>query len=276
MSAPIRLVATDLDGTVVAHDGSVSARTAAALRAVEEAGAHLVLVTGRPARWMAEVVEQVGHAGTAVCANGAVVYDLRTETVVDTRPLDGPTVQEAVARVRDALRAATFAAETVHGFVRDPAYVPRWDAPGGDVRPIDVVARSEVVLKLLVRDETSDGDSMLTAVSPVLRGLAVPTHSNVRDCLLEISAPGVDKGSTLASLASALGVPAHETVAFGDMPNDVPMLRWAGIGYAVEGGHPAALASTPHRAGSVGTDGVARVLEHLLASGRISSGSLGR
>ncbi|HYN75217.1 MAG TPA: HAD family hydrolase [Candidatus Limnocylindria bacterium] len=276
MSAPIRLVATDLDGTVVAPDGSVSARTVAALRAVEEAGAHLVLVTGRPARWMAEVVAQVGHAGTAVCANGAVVYDLRTERFVATRPLDESTVHEVVAQVRDVLGAATFAAETVHGFVRDPAYVPRWDGADGDVRSIEEVARSETVLKLLVRDETSDGDSMLAAVGPALLGLAVPTHSNVRDCLLEISAIGVDKGSTLATLAAGLGVAAHETVAFGDMPNDVPMLRWAGVGYAVEGGHPAALASTLHRAGSVGTDGVARVLEHLLASGRIGAGILGR
>ena len=125
------------------------------------------------------------------------------------------------------------------------------------------------MLKLLVRDETSDGDAMLAAAGPALDGLAVPTHSNVRDCLLEVSALGVDKGSTLAQLADALGVAAAAAVAFGDMPNDVSMLRWAGLSYAVADGHPAALAATPHRAPALAEDGVAQVIEALLADGRI-------
>ncbi len=271
LDPPVLLVATDLDGTVVGHDDSVSPRTAAALRAVEAAGAHLVLVTGRPVRWMSGVVEQIGHAGAAICANGAVVYDLRNEQVVRTYPLAAATAPEVVTRLRQVLTAPTFAAETVEGFVHDPAYLPRWDAGLFDsARAIeDVLAGDVPVLKLLVRDETSDGDSMLAAASRVLDGLAVPTHSNVNDCLLEISALGVDKGATLARVAADLGVEPESVVAFGDMPNDVPMLTWAGRGYAVLGGHPAALAATTYRAGAVTDDGVAQILEDLLADGRI-------
>ena len=132
----VRLVATDLDGTVVGPDGSVSARTAAALRAVEAAGAHLVLVTGRPARWLPEVVEQIGHTGMAVCANGALVFDLRTDRVVRSRPLSAAAALEVVARIRAARSEPTFAVETVHGLrprPRVPAAVgrgPRSTAPG--------------------------------------------------------------------------------------------------------------------------------------------------
>ena len=110
---------------------------------------------------------------------------------------------------------------------------------------------------------------MLAAVGSALADLAVPTHSNVKDCLIEVSALGVDKGSTLAQLAADLGVAAESVVAFGDMPNDVPMLAWAGRSYAVMGGHPAALSATPHRAPSLADDGVAQVIEKLLADGRI-------
>jgi Cof subfamily protein (haloacid dehalogenase superfamily) len=269
----IRLVATDLDGTVVGPHGTISGRTVAALRAVEAAGAYLVLVTGRPPRWLPEVADQLGHTGIAICANGALVYDLRTDQVVRTHPLPTDTALEVVTRIRTALRQPTFAVETVDGFVHDPAYRPRWDAGLGDrARAIeDVLAGGVPALKLLVRDESSDGDSMLAAVGPALDGLAAPTHSNERDCLVEVSALGVDKGATLAQVAADLGVEAGAAVAFGDMPNDVPMLRWAGLSYAVADGHAAALAATTHRAAVVAEDGVAQVIESLLADGRIGA-----
>ena len=112
---------------------------------------------------------------------------------------------------------------------------------------------------------------MLADLGSALDGLAVPTHSNVNDCLIEISALGVDKGATLAELAADLGVAPAEALAFGDMPNDIPMLAWAGLAYAVAGGHPAALAATPNRAASLAEDGVAQVIESLLGDGRIGA-----
>ena len=87
MRALPRLVATDLDGTIVADDGIVTDRTVATLRAVEALGVPVVFVTGRPARWMAEVAERTGHTGLAICANGAVLYDLHTEQIVEHDPI---------------------------------------------------------------------------------------------------------------------------------------------------------------------------------------------
>jgi hydroxymethylpyrimidine pyrophosphatase-like HAD family hydrolase len=80
------------------------------------------------------------------------------------------------------------------------------------------------------------------------------------DRLIEISAPGVTKGGALAELCGRLEVAADEVVAFGDMPNDVPMLRWAGTSYAVANAHPDAIASASHRAPANHDDGVAVVL----------------
>src|SRR4029079_1425070 len=118
----VRLVATDLDGTVVRRDGTVSPRMVAALRAVEDAGVPVVLVTGRPPRWMYPVVEATGHRGTAVCANGALVYDLATERVVDRDLLEPEAPREVVRGLRAALPRAVFAVERHESYAHERAY----------------------------------------------------------------------------------------------------------------------------------------------------------
>jgi Cof subfamily protein (haloacid dehalogenase superfamily) len=260
----IRLVATDLDGTVVGHDGAISPRTRAALAAVQDAGLRLVFVTGRPPRWVHQVAEATGHRGLAVCANGAYVYDLHAETVVGSFPLAADRALEVVHRLREVMPDAGFGVERTEGFSHDPAYHPRWDAGAWHVAPIEELL-DRPVAKLLVRDETSSGDAMLALARPVLDGLADVTHSNVNDCLLEVSAHGVSKASTLERLAASWGIEPHEVIAFGDMPNDVAMLRWAGVGYAVADAHPEVLAAVDHVTAGVDDDGVALVLEALLA-----------
>ena len=260
----IRLVATDLDGTVVGHDGSISARTRAALTAVQDAGMRLVFVTGRPPRWMHQVADATGHRGLAVCANGAYVYDLHQEAVVDSFPLAADQALEVVRRLRTALPHAGFGVERIEGFSHDPGYHPRWDVGAARVAPIEQLL-DRPVAKLLVRDETSSGDAMLEVARPLLDGVADVTHSNVNDCLLEVSAHGVSKASTLERLAASWGIQRHEVIAFGDMPNDVAMLQWAGVGYAVADAHPEVIAAVDHVTNGVDADGVALVLEALLA-----------
>ncbi len=271
----MRMVATDLDGTIVRRDGTVSARTVAALAAVEDAGVPLVLVTGRPPRWMRAVVEATGHRGVAICANGAVVYDLHTERILEAFLLPVDAGQEAVRRVREVMPGAAFAVESGAGFAHDPGYRPRWN-PTDRVRvaPAEELVAVPVV-KLLVRDEDSDGDTMLALAREALAGLVEVTHSNAQDCLLEISGLGVSKATTLARLAGERGVAAADVVAFGDQPNHQPMLTWAGTGYAVANAHPDVLAAIPRHTGSVDDDGVAAVLEALLGSGGLGSRTAG-
>jgi hydroxymethylpyrimidine pyrophosphatase-like HAD family hydrolase len=262
----MRMVACDLDGTIVRPDGTVSPRTVAALAACERAGVRVVFVTGRPPRWMAPVAQATGHRGLAICANGAVVYDLAGERVVETRGIPGADVHRVAGAVLAAVPGGAFALETTSGFRREPAYRPRWSGSEGPVAPLDeLLADAPVVLKLLYRLDRGVADDMLAAARAALGGLAEPVHSDATDSLLEISAPGVSKASTLAVLAERAGLGPQDVVAFGDMPNDVPMLTWAGTGVAVAGAHREALAAATFVAPGCLDDGVAQVVEQLLA-----------
>lgn len=264
----LRLVATDLDGTVLHSDGSVSDRTAAALRAAEDSGVMVVVATGRPPRWMRPIADALGHTGIAVCSNGAVVYDLHTDLVIEHTAISRDVVLAVAAAVRTAMPEVAFAIETRDaGFGREASYpVARdVDLESGGVRigSLDELVSDDVV-KLLVRHKTLDPDGLLEAAREVAGGLAELTHSS-RTGLLEISATGVTKAATLARIADRHGIDPEDIVAFGDMPNDVPMLAWAGRGYAMANAHPEVLAATEHMAPSNDEDGVAQVVEELLA-----------
>ena len=263
----MRLVATDLDGTIVRPDGSISARTLAAFAACQAAAVDVVYVTGRPPRWLGEIVAQTGHRGTAICGNGALIYDLGAERVISARTMTGLVVLDAAARVSSACPGTAFAVETLTGFRREPAYVARYDAHvSGSPAPLAELVTGAEVVKLLCRNEFSTGDTMLAAVRTALAGVASPTHSNPHDCLIEVSAIGVSKALALAELAASRGVAQRDVVAFGDMPNDIEMLAWAGRGYAMAGGHPDAIAAANDTAPSCLQDGVAQVIERLLAA----------
>jgi hypothetical protein len=261
----IRLVATDLDGTIVRTDGTVSDRTVTALAAAEAAGLQVVFVTGRPTRWMAEIARRTGHTGLAICANGAVVYDLHTEQVVEHFPIAVELARDVVRALRDALPGAGFALETEAGFCHEPAYLPRYDV---NVEPrvdaIEVLLDGPVI-KLLVRHESRASDELLSAAREVVGDLAEVTHSTpTGGALLEISASGVSKATTLARLCERQQIGADQVVAFGDMPNDLPMLAWAGTAYAVANAHADVLSAVDRRTASNDQDGVALVVEDLL------------
>jgi Cof subfamily protein (haloacid dehalogenase superfamily) len=256
-----RLVATDLDGTVVRSDGTINDRTRAALARVEAAGAVLVLVTGRPPRWMPPIVEATGHRGVAICANGALVYDLHTSTVVRHSLLSAEAMHEIVGALRRDLPGIAFAVERHDtGFAHEPAYRPRWDSDQDKrIAPVEELL-TEGVVKLLGRHDRLPADEVLATAHRSIGEIATLTHSS-SDGLLEISASGVSKASALATLAEEHGITSGQVVAFGDMPNDLPMLAWAGRGIAVANAHPDVLAVADEVTASNDDDGVAEVLD---------------
>jgi len=201
-----------------------------------------------------------------VCANGALLYDLHTETVVDAILIEADTLQKVVAQLRAVAPGLTFAAEYAPGFGHEPAYRHHWELGVTDVR----VGPAEEILdrpaaKLLARHPTMACDELLALAVEVLDGQVAVTSSS-KEALLEISAPGVTKASALAALAARAGIPAAEVVAFGDMPNDLPMLAWAGRAVAVANAHPEVLAVADEVTASNDEDGVALVLERLVGS----------
>ncbi len=256
------MVASDLDGTLLRDDGSVSARTRAALRLAEQAGATVIIVTGRPPRWTDLVADELGVRGLAICANGALVYDVTTRLIVEQHALPGEVALQVARTLRTELPGVTFAIERRMQFGREPIFVERWPVPGGSPRAELDELLAEPVAKLLARHEEMEPDAFKRRAIEVVGESAVATFSSP-DALVEIMAVGVSKASTLAAVCAERGVDADDVVAFGDMPNDVPMLAWAGTSYAVETAHPEALAAADQVCGSNETDGVAVVLEQL-------------
>jgi len=255
-----RLVATDLDGTLLGADGAVSARTARVVAQVEAAGVPVVIVTGRPPRWLGSVAEQLDHRGIAVCANGAVIWDLHTQRIVESDLLDPAVLADVTGRLRSELPEAAFAIELGSAFRHEPTY-----RVGVDVRSeVSISELAEMIgapaVKLLVRHPTYGPDELLAAAVTLLGDSVTATHSS-HDGLLEISAAGVTKATGLASVAASHGVDAEDVLVFGDMPNDLPMFGWAGRSVAVTNAHQAVLDAADEVTGSNAEDGVAAYLE---------------
>ncbi|PRY14058.1 HAD family hydrolase [Kineococcus rhizosphaerae] len=261
-----KLVATDLDGTVIPRDAPVSARTLAAFAACDAAGIPVVPVTGRPPRWVTPLAAEAGLRGQVVCANGAIVYDLDADAVVRQHPIAVDVLREVVARLRPALPGIGFALEAVVGFRREPQYATRFDSGLEQrVAEFDELLRdAPPVVKILAKCPGVASDEMVAIAREQVDGLVNVTHSNAADSLVEIMAAGVSKASTLAEVAAERGITAAGVVAFGDMPNDLEMLRWAGRSYAMADGHPEAIEAADGVAPDCGDDGVAQVLERLL------------
>ncbi|MFD3550864.1 Cof-type HAD-IIB family hydrolase [Streptomyces goshikiensis] len=266
-----RLIATDLDGTLLRDDKSVSPRTVAALAAAEEAGIEVFFVTGRPARWMDVVADHVHGHGLAICANGAAVVDLHADReFVQVRALPRDTALAVVNALRAAAPGTSFAVERTTGINYEPNYPPFFQDPGATVATVEKLLHEEPdttaapVLKLLAHHSELSPDEFLTLARSAAGDHASITRSSPT-ALLEISGLGISKASTLELCCAERGISPAEVVAFGDMPNDVEMLRWAGTSYAMGNAHPDVIAAASGRTVANNEDGVAVVIERIIA-----------
>ena len=271
---PPRLVATDVDGTLLDDRDAVTPRTVAALTRAVEAGTGFVLVTGRPPRWIPPIVAKLpdGLVRLCVCANGAVLYDAAEDRLLGAHTLEPDAVRTLATLAGELFPGCGIGVErvgnsitgqvtlgTVDEFLTGPGYVHAWGAhDGGEASHEEMLARP--VTKLLVRAPELTSEQMLNALAPKAEGLADLTFSHPGG-LLEASAPGITKATGLADVAEHLGVGAAETIAFGDMPNDREMLRWAGTGVAMGNAHPDLVGLADEVTAPNTRDGIAEVLE---------------
>ncbi|MBB5934186.1 hypothetical protein FHS42_001212 [Streptomyces zagrosensis] len=265
-----RLIATDLDGTLLRDDKSVSDRTIAALAAAEAAGIDVFFVTGRPARWMSVVSDHVHGHGLAICANGAAVVDLHQGLrFVRVRPLLRDDALAVVHALRAAAPGTSFAVERTGGIHNEPLYPPlSFDAatsigPAEKLLADDAEQADQPIIKVLAYHPELAPDDFLTLARTSAGAHASFTRSSPT-ALLEISGLGVSKASTLAQCCAERGITRDEVMAFGDMPNDLEMLAWAGMPYAMANAHPSVLAATTRQAPANSDDGVAAVIESVL------------
>lgn len=264
------LIATDLDGTLLTPAGTISARTASTIAAAEEAGVPVVPVTARQLYGLDGLRSQLGR--WALCSNGAVCWDLRAETVLFHLEMSAGVASAFAHELLDAEPRTRFAAIQRDGGYfasqtgypdlcvftdhhRDPADMPRLSIA-------EVVA--EPALKLVARHPGLSVDELAEVAARLPSAGKVHLTSSGAG-MLEISAVGVTKSAGLELLAEHLGMTRADVMAFGDGDNDVEMLEWAGRSWAVANAVPAALEAAGNRAPSNAEDGVAQVIESLLA-----------
>jgi len=264
---PYRLIATDLDGTLLHSDGSLSVRTAHIVAALAANRVPLVLVSARPPRILHHLAQHYGLQGTAICCNGAIVYDLVRATIVGHQPLAYALAVRVAAALKRVLPGVCFAWERGLKFGCEPAFAALHPPAAAEIRhPVDFRTLHEAPFtKLIVLDPDQPPEVLLAQARSIAGGAVTLTHSGAP--FIEISAPGVDKARALRHLAYDRRIPVSSIIAFGDMPNDLPMFDLAGYAVAVANAHPRVLAQANEITGSNDDDGVAAVLERLFATG---------
>jgi Cof subfamily protein (haloacid dehalogenase superfamily) len=267
--SPVRLIATDLDVTLLRPDRTVSDRTRAALARAQERGIVVVLATARAPRTTRLFAKSVGVSGHAICANGAILYDLSRDELLGHTVLETATARRLIRSLREALPGVCFGLLQGMDFACDMEYAAtaRYEDHGrslDEMRIGDVLELLTAPLtKLVIRHPERTPLDMLGIVQSLGFDGFEATHSGAP--FLEIVAENVTKAWGLASLCDVLGIQAREVVAFGDAPNDAAMLRWAGRGIAMANAYPAALEAADEVTLSNADDGVAVIVERIVA-----------
>ena len=287
------MIASDLDGTLLLSDGSVGSRTRESLERLSQSEVDLIIVTGRPPRWISPVVEMTGHRGVGIAGNGAVVLDLADGHVTEVFAMTEAEALESVDRLRTHIPGITFAIErarlggrlsptggtsydALDATLADPTefaladgYAPRWPVPANThVAPIEELVAGGDVVKILARPGSGaaiDPELFYELGLQAIGDLAEVTHAGYGDSLIELSARGVTKATTLARVAAAEGHGPYHVVAAGDGPNDMPMLAWAGTSYAMANARPEVKAIATHELPSNDDEGVADLIDAVLA-----------
>ncbi|MEV0649016.1 HAD family hydrolase [Phytomonospora sp. NPDC050363] len=256
-----RLVATDLDGTLLRSDGTVSAYTLDVLDRARESGVDVVAVTARSPIGIEAVAEDTGLIGTAIIGNGSMLYDLDARRLLSSTVISAAAARAAAEEARSVIPDAGFAVTNGLSMFADASYgaVTMLFHIRTVVAPDELWAAQDIV-RLYMHSRSLDTDAMFERVA----GLGSVWMHAGGESMLEFGAPGVTKASALRDLCDARGIAAADVAAFGDMPSDLEMLAWAGHPHAVANAHPLVLAAVSRRAPANDEDGVAKAVEGLL------------
>ncbi|MEU1122929.1 HAD family hydrolase [Streptomyces sp. NPDC005899] len=258
------LVATDLDGTLLRSDDTVSARTRTALTRAASAGAPHLIVTGRPVPGIRALLADLSYEGLAVCGQGTQVYDAGSARMLSSRTLDRELADTALGKI-EAEVGPVFAAVDQDGTEGRTLIEPGYLMPHPTLPAQRTGHRRELweapVIKVLVRHPRLTDDELAAAARAVVGDLATVTMAGPGT--VELAPHGVDKGTGFGLAAEILGRDPAGAVAFGDMPNDLPMFRRSGHRVAMAGAHPELRAAADEITLSNDDDGVAVVLERL-------------
>lgn len=260
------LIALDVDGTLVDHDGHMSEPVREAARDVVADGHQVIIATGRSLGAMLPVIEEIGlDRGYGICSNGGVTVrlDPALEWGYEVLRRETFSPRAALTALRHRLPGARYALEDAEGnFLsterfQDPSF-------GIEARGVDFhhLLDAEAV-RVVVNSTESTMDEFAAAIASC--GLQGVTYSVGWTAWLDIAAAGVTKASALEQLRASLGVDRSLTVAVGDGSNDIEMLGWAARGVAMGQAAKDVQDAANEVTGSVYEDGVASVLRSLLS-----------
>lgn len=260
-----RLIASDLDGTFLSPDGTVSDVNAAAVAQATTLEVPFVFATGRPSRWL-DCLQGVSRAQPlVVVSNGAAVFDSAAGRLSRIRAIDPDTALTLTATMRSLLPGIVFGFEYPEGFACEPSLPPDESIFFTSGEVWELVGLGQI-MKLLVFSTDFTSEQLHGRLAPALDGQVEATYSATSTTgILELMAPGVTKASTLAELCSQHGIESADVAAFGDMPNDMAMLDWAGMPYRMTDGHRQLAQRGYPLAGSNADSGVGRTVLRLLS-----------
>ncbi|NMO36245.1 Cof-type HAD-IIB family hydrolase [Streptomyces sp. GMY01] len=261
---PYRLIATDLDGTLLRSDGSVSPRTRDALAAATEAGAAHLVVTGRAVPWTRHILDDLGYRGLAVCGQGAQVYDAGGHRLLTSVTLDRRLAGVALAKI-EAETGPLYLAASRDGLDGDVVVGPGYALTGSlPATPFTDASDlwSAPLNKIYIQHPTLTDDELADVAHRTAGGFVSVTMAG--EGIVELLPLGLSKATGLSLAARRLGVKAADTLAFGDMPNDIPMFTWSAHGVAMANAHESLKAVADEVTTSNDDDGIAAVLERLL------------
>ncbi|MFI0513141.1 HAD family hydrolase [Streptomyces sp. WSLK1-5] len=261
---PYRLIATDLDGTLLRSDQSISQRTRDALAAATAAGAAHIVVTGRGVRWTRHILDDLGYDGLAVCAQGAQVYHAGEHRLLTSVTLDRQLAGVALAKI-EAEVGPLYLAASRDGLDGDVLTGPGY-AVTGALPSLPFTDASDLwaapLNKIYIQHPELSDDQLAEAAQQAAGGFVTVALSG--EGIVELLPLGLSKATGLSLAARRLGLKAADTIAFGDMPNDIPMFAWASYGVAMADAHAELKAVADEVTSSNEEDGIAVVLERLL------------
>lgn len=262
------LIATDLDGTLLRPDDTVSARSRSALARAAASGARHLIVTGRPVPGIRALLADLAYTGLVVCGQGTQLYEAGSGRLLRSATLDREAADTALGKI-EAEVGAVFAAVDQDGvdgvtLIEAGYRMPNPTLPARRVGSRDALW-AQPVIKVLVRHPELGDDELTAAARAAVGELATVTMAGPGT--VELAPRGVDKGTGLALAAELLEIGAERTIAFGDMPNDLPMFAGSGHRVAMGNAHPELRAAADEVTLSNAEDGVAVVLERLFGAG---------
>ncbi len=265
-----RLIATDLDGTLLNSAGEVSARTIEALRAAHAAGVIVVFATGRPPMVAFREVMAVGPAVRyGVMANGSMICSLPDAEPLFTIGFPSALAFDAITRLRAHDPLFGFALATDRGFTEEVGFAERMPVAHHNASVDDVLSGHDgatEAIKLLAFHHRHSAVELLDIIPPIVGTDLVVSHMGTE--AVELGPVGADKGAGLRWLCAHLEIAPADVLVFGDEINDLAMFTFAGRSVAVANASPLVRAAATEVTESNDDDGVAIVIESLLASTR--------